>query len=152
MRAPAVADGTRVSMSGHKLVFGQTIFTPRDANGILHDEAALHARIEEDGYLLIRGFYDREAVLCARMDILKQLSKQGRLAEDAHLEKGVVGQESGNSVLSHDNVLKMPDYLRLVNSNRIMAFFERFLGGPVLTLDHKWPRAVSTGMSTGAPL
>ena len=82
MRVPAVADGTKVSMSGHELVFGQNIFTPRDANGILHDEAALHARIEEDGYLLIRGFYDREAVLSARIDILKQLSEQGRLAKD----------------------------------------------------------------------
>ncbi|MDE0428432.1 MAG: phytanoyl-CoA dioxygenase family protein [Caldilineaceae bacterium] len=150
MRAPAVADGTKVSMSGHELVFGQNIFTPRDANGILHDEAALHARIEEDGYLLIRGFYDREAVLSARTDILKQLSEQGRLAKDVPMEKGTVGQEGGNAVLPHDDVLKMPSYLRLVNSRRIMAFFERFLGGPVLTLDHKWPRAVSTGVSTGA--
>ncbi len=150
MMTPAVADGTKVSMSGHELVFGQTIFTPREANDIRHDTDALRARIAEDGYLLIRGFYDRETVLAARMDILQQLSQQGLLDEDEPLEEGVIGQEGERAVLRNDNVLAMPHYLRLVNSNRIMAFFEQFLGGPVLTLDHKWPRAVTTGMSTGA--
>ena len=150
MMTPAVADGTKVSMSGHELVFGQTIFTPREANDIWHDMESLRARIGEDGYLLLRGFYDREAVLAARKDILEQLSYQGLLAQEAPLEDGVIGQKGESAVLRNDNVLAMPNYLRLVNSNRIMAFFEQFLGGPVLTLDHKWPRAVTTGMSTGA--
>ena len=139
-----------VSMSGHELVFGQTIFTPREANGIQHDMEALRARIREDGYLLIRGFYERETVLAAGMDILQQLSEQGLLDADAPLEDGVIGQENEGAVLRNNVVLKMPNYLRLVNSDRIMTFFEAFLGGPVLTLDHKWPRAVKRGASTGA--
>ena len=150
MMTPAVADGTKVSMSGHELVFGQTIFAPREAAHIQDDMDALRARITEDGYLLIRGFYDRETVLAARMDILQQLSAQGLLDADAPLEDGVIGQENEGAVMRNKVVLKMPNYLRLVNSDRIMTFFETFLGGPVLTLDHKWPRAVKRGASTGA--
>ena len=150
MQSLAVADGTRVTMAGHQLVFGETIFCPRAANDIQEDTEALQARIAEDGYLLIRGFYDRETVLAARIDILEQLSEQGRLAVDTPLEQGVIGQASASAVLRNDVVVKMSNYLRVVNSARILTFFERFLGGPVLTLDHKWPRAVSRGVSTGA--
>ena len=150
MQPITVADGTRVTMTGHELVFGQTIFSPREATHIRDDMDALRARIAEDGYLLIRGFYDRETVLAARMDILQQLSEQGLLNADAPLEDGVIGQENEGAVMRNKVVLKMPNYLRLVNSDRIMTFFEAFLGGPVLTLDHKWPRAVKRGASTGA--
>ena len=150
MQSLEVADGTRVTMAGHELVFGETIFCPRAANDILDDTEALQARIAEDGYLLIRGFYDIETVLAARIDILEQLSEQGRLAVDTPLEQGVIGQESASAVLRNDVVVKLSNYLRVVNSARILTFFERFLGGPVLTLDHKWPRAVSRGVSTGA--
>ena len=150
MQSLEVADGTRVTMAGHELVFGETIFCPRAANDIQEDTEALQARIEEDGYLLIRGFYDIETVLAARIDILEQLSEQGRLAVDTPLEQGVIGQESASAVLRNDVVVKMSNYLRVVNSERILTFFELFLGGPVLTLDHKWPRAVSRGVSTGA--
>ena len=150
MQSLEVADGTRVTMAGHELVFGETISCPRAANDIQEDTEALQARIEEDGYLLIRDFYDRETVLAARIDILEQLSEQGRLAVDAPLEQGVIGLESAGAVLRNDVVVKLSNYLRVVNSARILTFFERFLGGPVLTLDHKWPRAVSRGVSTGA--
>ena len=150
MHTTSVADGTRVTMAGHELVFGQTIFTPRDANDIVDDMTALQARIEEDGYLLIRDFYDRDAIMAARADILSYLSAEGLLDPGAPPEEGVIGPENAGAVLRNEVVVNMHAYLRVVNSERIMAFFERFLGGPVLTLDHKWPRAVRRGQSTGA--
>ena len=150
MHTTSVADGTRVTMAGHELVFGQTIFTPRDANDIVDDMTALRARIEEDGYLLIRDFYDRDAIMAARADILSYLSAEGLLDPGAPPEEGVIGPENAGAVLRNEVVVNMHAYLRVVNSERIMAFFERFLGGPVLTLDHKWPRAVRRGHSTGA--
>ena len=52
MSTSQIPDGTRVSMSGRELVFGETIFTPRDATDLSEDTEALHQRIEEDGYLL----------------------------------------------------------------------------------------------------
>ena len=150
MQTMTVADGTKVTMAGHELIFGHNIFTPRDANDIAGDTTALHARIEVDGYLLIRDFYDRDAIMAARADILSYLAAQSLLAPDAPPEQGVIGPENEGAVLRNEVVVNMHAYLRVVNSERIMAFFERFLGGPALTLDHKWPRAVRRGHSTGA--
>lgn len=150
MQSTIVADGTRVTMSGHELTFGQNIFNPRDANDVVDDVPALRARIEEDGYLLIRDFYDRDAIMAARADILSHLSEQGLLDPEAPPEEGRIGPDNEGAVLLNEIVVQMHAYLRVVNSSRIMNFFEQFLGGPVLTLDHKWPRAVRRGHSTGA--
>ena len=67
-----IPDGTRVSMSGRELVFGETIFTPREATHLLDDTEALHQRIEEDGYLIIRNFHTRQQIQNARREILEQ--------------------------------------------------------------------------------
>ena len=150
MKSTTVADGTKVTMSGHELVFGHNIFTPREANDIADDLSALRARIEEDGYLLIRDFYDRDEIMAARSDILSYLSAQGLLEPGAPPEEGVIGPENEAAAIRNEDVVNMHAYLRVVNSQRIMAFFESFLGGPALTLDHKWPRAVRRGHSTGA--
>jgi ectoine hydroxylase-related dioxygenase (phytanoyl-CoA dioxygenase family) len=38
----------------------------------------------------------------------------------------------------------------LVSGSRILSFFDRLLGGPSITYDYKWPRAVGRGGNTGA--
>jgi ectoine hydroxylase-related dioxygenase (phytanoyl-CoA dioxygenase family) len=45
---------------------------------------------------------------------------------------------------------KFPEFLKVVNHPRVFSFFEKLLGGEVLTLDYKWPRAVNSGGNTGA--
>ena len=45
----AIPNGTNVSMSGHELVFGETIFAEtRSSNDIFEDTETLRQRIEED--------------------------------------------------------------------------------------------------------
>ena len=133
MQPITVAGGTRVTMAGHELVFGQTIFPPREANSILDDATALRARIEEDGYLLLRDFYDRDAVMAARREILEHLSEKGFLDPVAPVDDGVIGPDNPSPVLRNEVVVNLHAYLRVVNSERILAFFERLLGGPILT-------------------
>ena len=47
----------------------------QEANELLSDVAALRERMSEDGYLLIRGLFDRERVLEARRQILEVLAR-----------------------------------------------------------------------------
>ncbi len=101
-----VADGTRVTMAGHELVCGQTIFPPREADPILDDVTALRARIEEDGYILIRDFFDRDAVMAARREILAHLSTRGFLDPDAPLDDGAIGPDNSGPVLRNVVVVK----------------------------------------------
>jgi hypothetical protein len=46
----------------------------REANDLLGDPAALRARMEEDGYLLIRGLHDPKRVSEARRAVLENLN------------------------------------------------------------------------------
>ncbi|OPH59960.1 phytanoyl-CoA dioxygenase [Paenibacillus ferrarius] len=125
----------------------------RSSNDIMKDTEALRERLAEDGYLLIRGLHDRNQVLSARMEFLQSMQEMGRLDPAAPLEEGVIGGENKGAMWGKSaDELKdsFPQFLNVVNSSSVMDFFERLLGGPALTYDYKWPRAVGHGGNTGA--
>lgn len=124
-----------------------------DCNDILEDTEALRNRLQEDGYLLIRGFHKREQVLNARMEFLRKLEAMGRLDPHAFVEDGVIGSENKGGMWGGGTEQLQPDFpqfLDVVNSPAVLDFFGRLLGGPAMTYDYKWPRAVAHGGNTGA--
>jgi ectoine hydroxylase-related dioxygenase (phytanoyl-CoA dioxygenase family) len=137
-----------------ELELGGPYLTDRlvESNDIIDDAEALRKRMQEDGYLLLRGFHDADTVRAARLDILKNLQKQGKLDESHPLEAGVIGEGNKGSLLGRttDYESELPNLLKVVNSQKIMDFFSFFLGGPSVTFDYKWPRAVPHGEFTGA--
>ena len=50
----------------------------REATDILNDREALQARMAEDGYLLIRGLHDRDAVIEGRRVLVNRLAEEER--------------------------------------------------------------------------
>lgn len=58
---------------------GEQLTELRSSNDIMQDMQALRERMEEDGYLLIRGFHDRGKVLDARTSILEKWLKWASL-------------------------------------------------------------------------
>lgn len=128
---------------------GKYLTRLRDANDILDDTEALRARMQEDGYLLIRGFHDREQVLRARSEILARLHAAGKLAPGEDPAKALIGPDNKGAMFGGTNV-DNPEFLKVVNSPKVMDFFARFLGGDVITYDYKWLRAVPRGGNTGA--
>ncbi len=144
----------KVSMGRFELETNSRYMTElRDANDVLHDTDALRERLENDGYLLIRGFHDRDKVLKARRNMLSKLQKMGRLMPDTELEDGIIGPEAKDAFFGgfRDKLKEdMPDLVELSESERVMKFFDRLLGGPSITYDYKWPRAVAKGGNTGA--
>jgi len=143
----------KVTIGQRELDMGGKYLTElRSSNDILGDTEALRARLKEDGYLLIRGFHDREKVLSARMEFLQSLKELGRLDSDAPLEDAVIQENKGMMWGGGTEELqaKFPKFLEVVNSPDVMAFFDRLLGGKAMTYDYKWPRAVPAGGNTGA--
>ena len=123
----------------------------REANGILGDPAALRARMEEDGYLLIRGLQERDRVMAARRVVLESLAAAEQLDPAAPLMDGVLRSGAKGAFYGGTkHITHSPEFLALVESPEIMNFFEQFLGGAVLTYSYKWLRAVATGQQTGA--
>lgn len=140
----------KVRIGQRELEMGGRYLTElRDANDILDDVGALRKRLQEDGYLLIRGFHDREAVLRARLEVLERLHEQGKLSAGHPLEDGVIGP-ANKGFMSQGLNLDMPRLLEVVNSPRVMTFFDQFLDGPALTYDVKWLRAVPQNEFSGA--
>jgi hypothetical protein len=146
-----VPDGTRVFMSDRELVFGETIFTARSSNDLFDDTEALRERIQEDGYLVIRGFHDRELISRAQSEIVGQMVAEDLLEPGVPTEKLVARSGVVRAFRPRDGIVKgWPHFLETVEGRRTMAFYERFLGGPAVSLDHKWLRGVPPGRNIGA--
>lgn len=121
----------------------------RDSSGILGDHDALQTRMAADGYLLLRGLHDRDHVLSARRHILEKLSERGMLDADAPLADGIFNpgyeEPSTSGAMGNIELTRLPSFRQVVEGSPIINFFEHFLGGGVLTYDHKWLRTVGTG-------
>jgi hypothetical protein len=142
------------TMGNRELEMGSRYLTElRSSNDIFHDTDALRQRLAEDGYLLIRGFHDRGKVMAARHEFLRSLQAQGKLDPNAPLEEGRIGPGGKGAMWGKGRVELQPDFpnfLDVVEGNHVLSFFERLLGGPAMTYDYKWPRAVARGENTGA--
>jgi len=149
-----IPDNTIVQMGGRELIFGQHIVELRDANDIREDPDALRDRLREDGYLLIRGFHDAAAVGPVRLEILREIEKQGGLAKDKPVEEAVVSEnggrlpDNGRIGIGDDRLREMSLFMALVNAESTLQFFDSLLGGPTRTYTHKWVRIYEPGQST----
>jgi len=131
--------------------FGQTLDTSAEAFGELHnstdlanDPDALKVRMQEDGYLFLRGYLDRDQVLEARAEITNRLAGFGLLDEnhpamDAISKPGATGVDF--EPLTADNA----PLQKLLYSGRMIDLYTRFLGGAVRHYDFTWFRAVPGG-------
>ena len=142
-----------------KLMMGQDelelgskyLSTLRDANDLIDDMDAIHRRMDEDGYLLIRGLQKTEKIKAARQVVLDNLKTNDQLDLDQPADIGVAAPgKKGRFLGGAKQVTHTPEFLSVVESPEIMKFFEGFLDGPVLTYDYKWLRAVGPGDNTGA--
>ena len=121
----------------------------RSSNDILQDVKALRERMEEDGFLLFRGFHECDQVLGARTSILGKMDRMGKLDRDTLLEEGVMADGSKSIFMGGTNE-DLPALLNVLNGAHMMRFFDEFLGEPSITYHYKWLRAVGKGDFTGA--
>lgn len=127
----------------------------REATGLLDDMDALKARMAEDGYLLFRDFFDRDAVLRAREEILLKYAIVGEIDAINHpLMDGIYSDESFidkvNLIAFTESIRCGMAYQTVIMNDRLVQFFERWYGrGPIRTFDFKWPRFFRPGEGTG---
>lgn len=141
-----------LKMGKHELELGgKYLGWLRESNDILSNPVALRTRMEEEGYLLLRGLHDPEKVLATRKAILENLDANGQIDRRYPLMDGVVAEGARGAFLGGSKALtRSLAFLNLVESAEIMGFFAQFLQGDVLTFDYKWLRVVGPGDFTGA--
>jgi ectoine hydroxylase-related dioxygenase (phytanoyl-CoA dioxygenase family) len=140
-------------MGNRVLTMGSEAMTElRSSNELLHDMSALRGRLQEDGYLLLRGLHDRDQVLRARMDLLQELDSRGKIDRSFPLEDGVIAPDARGVFMggAMRDQPKMQALYELVSNEKLLDFFSDLLGGAAMTYDYKWPRAVGAEENTGA--
>jgi len=122
----------------------------RDSSGVADDFEELRSRIAEDGYLFLPGYLDREAVKSVRHDICSVLAAEGCLDSSFSVDEAVA-KEGVELYFRPDiaNETSAGETLRsVIYGERMMGFFDRFLGGPARHYDFTWLRVIAHGGGT----
>jgi hypothetical protein len=143
---------TMLKMGEHELELGgKYMGTLREANDLLGDADALHARMEEDGYLLIRGLHNPAKVREARRVVLENLNANNQIDANFPLSDGVAATGGSGAFMGGKKaVTHSPEFLGVVEAPELMEFFANYFRGDELTYDYKWLRAVAPGAATNA--
>jgi hypothetical protein len=122
----------------------------RDSTDAVGDWAELQARMDQDGYLFLPGFLDREAVRGVRAQICGVLAEDG-LLDPAFPPEAAIARP-GQQVYFRPDIANDPvtsSRLReVIYGPRVMEFFDGFLGGPATHYDFTWLRVISPGGGT----
>ena len=123
--------------------FGELRRSPEIAG----DGDAMRARLEEDGYLFLPGYLDREEVIKARRVLTDRLDAEGFLDPNFPPEQAIARTDS-NLYFRHNTPLESDALPTLLYSGRMMSLYERLLGGKVRHFDFTWIRNVTPGDGT----
>lgn len=142
----------KIKMGVRDLTMGTDEFGElRDCNHLLGDPQALQARMNEDGYLLVRGLIDRDTVFQARKTILQYAREQEALVPGAAVLEGVMPRDAASfSMMGRKGISHHPDVLAVLENRALFEFWSRYHDEPVTTFNYKWLRAVGHDKFTGA--
>lgn len=138
----------RLTASGHELDLSPECFGElRSSIDIVDDSAALSQRMEEDGYLFLPGYLNRDEVLEARHVMTSRLAAEGHLDARFSHEEAVASPDT--TVKFHPELaVGNEPLMRVLYSGRMIELYERMLGEAVRHFDYTWVRAVSPGNGT----
>jgi hypothetical protein len=121
-----------------------------DSTEWLGNPEALRARMEQDGYLFLPGFLDREEVKGARHAICQTLLAEGLLEDNSPPDAALA--KAGIDPYFRPDIANGPESGKLIRNviygGRMMAFFDCFLGGKSTHYDYTWMRSVAPGKGT----
>jgi len=135
-------------MSGRGFEFpGDYITELRDCNDLAENFDALRARMEEDGYLLIRGFADRDAVLKTRQAIVTKMDESGCFQPGTDPMDGIIGPAGARGF----RIQTVPDQdIRgLFETEPFLPFFEQYFETDAKMVPKTITRIKAKGKGTG---
>ena len=133
---------------GHQLDTDPSVFGMlRESTDVADDFEALRARFQEDGYLYLPGYLDREEVLGVRQTLTDRLAEQGLLHPDHPSFEGVAHPEK-RTAFKPDLARENDKLKKLIYSGRLIDFYTGFFGESIRHYDYTWLRAIGPGKGT----
>lgn len=147
-----IAPSLSLTSVGHKLDISEHAFGElHDSAYLLPDPESLRTRLAEDGYLYIRGYFEREDVMDVRRELVTRMLKLQMLEPGTDPMDAIIRAKKvenapspGNNDFARDN----PVLERFLYSGRNMEFYRRFFGEEVLHFDFTWMRMMARGNGT----
>lgn len=137
-----------LSSCGHALDMSENSFgIVRSSAECLHDAVELRRRLEEEGYLYIPGFFDRDLIQTARASVCDRLAAAGVL-DPAYPAIDGICRPDVTSNYNADPARHNPALSRVVYGPELLAFYANLFGEPVRHFDYTWFRALSRGQGS----
>lgn len=145
--------------STRKIQFGQVTYDYpsaqlqplRDSSDVATDREGLLSRLQEDGYLYLPGYLDRDDVMKARQRILHYMAEHEAMEPGSRPLDGVMGQHGKHvGMMGKEIITHHPDVLNVLEADKLYELYECIHREPVATFDYKWLRAVGHEACTGA--
>jgi ectoine hydroxylase-related dioxygenase (phytanoyl-CoA dioxygenase family) len=119
----------------------------RDSTTLLPRPEKLRKRFSEDGYLLIRGFFDRAQVEAARRSVAARLAEEGVFAEGTD-PQDLIAKPGLELAFRPDLANDNPEVTELLYADKVMALYEGLFEEPAMHYDYTWLRAMAPGRHT----
>lgn len=120
----------------------------RDSSYLLSTRESLQERLNEDGYLFIRGFFRREDVLAARGGFVERLAALDNLEPGTDPMDAILRRDGKLTNFWEGWGLDNPVIKPLLFSGRILDFYRDFFGEEVRHFDETWLRVIGPGRGT----
>ena len=124
-----------------------------DSASLLDNPKALRARLDEDGYLFLKGVLDRDAVMAARQEVFQRLVHVGEIREPAI--DGIATGDSKRTELEPDlgafwrSVSEGKNLRAASNGRDMQRIMSLIFGEPARNQDYIFLRAGAQGRATG---
>lgn len=135
-------------VSTGKEVNPDTIDWLLDSSEAIDDIPELHRRMNEHGYLYMRGLLNRDWVMDARRSICEKIADM-LLDPDAPLIDAVWNRKTLGA-FKPEFATGNPVIERLLYTGEMIEFYNRFFGKPAAHYDFTWLRSVAPGPGTSS--
>ena len=119
----------------------------RDSSDASNDMPELRKRLDDDGYLYMKGYLDRDQVLEARASITSHLAA-AELLDLNSPEIDAVCKPDVKVQFMPEVADKSEEAQKLLYSGRLVEFYRRFFGEDIRHYDFTWLRAMGPGKGT----
>jgi hypothetical protein len=144
-----IAESLSLTSVGHKLDTSEQAFGElRDSSYLLSAPESLQERLDEDGYLFVRGFFRREDVLGVRREFIDRIVALDNLETGTDPMDAILRKDGKISPFWQGWGLDNPELKPLLFSGRILDFYRDFFGEAVRHFDETWLRVIGPGHGT----